>query len=163
MEDLSRLDEGELYERMMRSAGPIPPCGAAVRLVFLTPALRVWLMNHGLVRADMVDGRHVAVVSFADAFELFKDFYGRSMLQEKEGIGDSEVSVLWIAASLWGVDVGTLRHVMTGLEKDHAGLAAEAMMYAAGFMDNSADPESGEVDGYATGPLAMAHEERWDW
>lgn len=77
-----------------------------------------------------------------------------------EGPEPSEANVLWVAASLWGEDVGSLRYAVEDLDACHAQRVAEAVMYAAGYMDGVADPLACEAEGPGTGPNAVAHEKR---
>jgi hypothetical protein len=62
--------------------------------------------------------------------------------------GRSGRAVLWLAASLGGVSqADPLRYFVEDLTPEHAKLCAEALMYAAGWMDGRADPRGGFPQG----------------
>ncbi|MFE3247036.1 hypothetical protein, partial [Kitasatospora indigofera] len=53
-------------------------------------------------------------------------------------------AVLTVAANLAGKDNYSLRNTLYDLDEDHMRLVVEAMMYAAGYLDGSADPWGNE-------------------
>lgn len=161
-------DPDELYRLLMRGAGTIPQLEAAHRLVFQVDRLCSWLISSGCIsqeRLDLDDGRSLpyAAVRFDAAEKRVRELSRDGRLLAEYGPGKSERAALLVAAALSGqTSVGTLRDVMPDLNQDHARLVAEAMMYAAGWMDGAADPMAFEVDGPGTGPNAVAHDRRID-
>lgn len=154
-------DPDELYELLMRGAGTVWQVEAAVRLSFEALELRRWLIGNGYVRWFDGPGGPYLGVAFDEAVDRVHELSRDGRLFAGSGPGKSERAVLTVAASLSGqTDVGTLRHFMPDLDAEHARLVAEAMMYAAGWMDGAADPFANEVDGPGTGPNAVAHDAR---
>ncbi|WP_162257850.1 hypothetical protein [Kitasatospora sp. Root107] len=152
-----------LYELAMRGTSCLIPVEAAVWLVFQVEELRDWLVGNGFVPMVERPDSAYAVVDFARALETLWEprQAGRESLQD--GLSESSKGVLIAAANLSGLSTDPLRHSIQALEYDEARLVAQAVMYAAGFMDGSADPFGNEVpnDGTGAGPHAAAHEKRW--
>jgi hypothetical protein len=163
VEEIQSLDENELYERLMRSASFVWQCEAAVRLVFKTTALRQWLIERRFVVSGVLNGLPIAEIMFAEACAHIRSLSASAGRREAEGPERSEANVLWVAASLWGEDVGSLGYAVEELDAGHAQRVAEAVMYAAGYMDGKADPLAGDAEGPGTGPNAVAHEKRAWW
>lgn len=154
-------DLAELYEWFMRGGGPVIELCAAIDLVFRAEGLRRWLISNGLVEVSIHEGWPMAEVNFRAAVERVKEISKREQDFMALGPGERSRGILWVAASLTGqVEIGSLRHYVMDLEAPDAKLVAEAMMYAAGCLDGTADPFGDAPNGPGTGPKSEAFERR---
>jgi hypothetical protein len=148
-------DEEELHRRFIRGAVPLPTVTAAVDLVFRAREVREWLMANGCVAEGEERGRALVKVDFKRATDLVLEMVLARTFDSKFQPGHSGRAVLWLAASLGGVSqADPLRFFVEDLSAPDAKLCAEALMYAAGWMDGVADP-SGGVPGDELGPRAQ--------
>lgn len=154
-------DGSELYKLIMRGASPFWQVEAAARLVFQVETLRGWLLSNGFIERCEGQSRPYARILFSEALDRVGELNKSGRDFDAYGPGESERAVLLVAVSLVGdSQVGTLRHFMPDLEEDHAQLVAEAMMYAAGFMDATVDPWGNSPGLPGTGPNAVEHKNR---
>lgn len=154
-------DRERLYELLMIGASTVVPVEAAERLVFQAVSLRDWLIEYKFMRFHGgAIGPYVAT-HFDEAIERIRDLSKDGRLFSEFGPGKSERAVLYVAASLsGGVNIQTLRYFVSDLNADHARLTAEALMYAAGYMDGIADPVGNEPEGRGTGPNSLSYDKR---
>ncbi|WP_328912231.1 MULTISPECIES: hypothetical protein [unclassified Streptomyces] len=134
---------------------------AAERLVLRVEGLRLWLVKHGFMRMHRDSaGRLYAATDFdrayAEAIEMQRS--GGDGALAASGLNTSEWSVLGIAANLSGKVGNSLRYSVHNIDADHASLAAEAVLYAMGYMDATIDVVGNEVDGI--GPNGVDYERR---
>jgi hypothetical protein len=157
-------DREDLYEPLMRGACMITQVEAAYRLVFQVEELWAWLLRHGYV--ELVSGQdfdHLEV-DLAAAAAYDHEIGAPGFRAERPELSESARAVLVLAASLAGKTAARLRDLLYELDETVMRLVVEAMMYAGGFMDGSADvwgnEEPGDVRGL--GPNSRANEDRWD-
>ncbi len=159
--DLLPEDPHELYRLLLRGASTVWQLEAAEILVFKVKTLRDWLIRNHFIKKCNDQIRPYASTDFRAALDRADELPRDEDASNASWLGVSERAVLCVASSLSGqVQVGTLRQVMTDLEEEHAQFVAEAMMYAAGFMDATADPDGNEPGPPGSGPNAIAHERR---
>ncbi|WP_042388413.1 hypothetical protein [Streptacidiphilus melanogenes] len=145
-------DEAELYRAFLRGAVPFRPYSAAVDLVFRVPELRQWMIDGGFAYLREDKERPTAEIDFKAATDRVREAVASGSFESEFPPGDSCRAALWLAASLAGVPhLDPLRFFVEALSADHAKLCAEAVMYAADFMDGTADP-SGGLDDESMGP-----------
>jgi hypothetical protein len=141
-------DEEELHRRFIRGAVPLPAVTAAVDLVFRARAVREWLVANGCVAEREERGRPVVKVDFKRAVSLVLEMVSAGTFESGFQPGRSGRAVLWLAASLGGVSqADPLRYFVEDLTPADAKVCAEAVMYAAGWMDGVADPRGGVPEG----------------
>lgn len=159
--DLHTVPLDGLYKLLMEGASGVMQVEAAERLVFFVPTLRTWLIDNGFMRLHGEGAECYAATQFDEAIERLRELSLDGRQFGEFGPGKSERAVFYAAAALSGkASVGTLRNFMPDLEAEHARLVAEAMLYAAGYMDGAADPWANEIEGPGTGPNAAAYESR---
>lgn len=147
-------DNEELYRFLMRGAHPDLEMEAAARLAFRAEALRGWLLCNGFIEAregmeGTVTSRPHACILFEEALERVVEVIRSGHVDDPlVGPGSSGFVVLAVAADLAGVGKGGYwRGRLIDLESDDARHVAEAMMYGAGCLDGTADPEGNSSDG----------------
>lgn len=148
-------DPHELYKLLMRGASTLWPVEAAERLIFHTESLRQWLVENNFIRACVFDERVAASTHFDEALAAWDR---RPNAQSSEY--SSDYAVLRCAASLAGKLRIDLRSTLEYLDERSAKLVAEAVMYAAGFMDGEANPVANDGPHGQSGPNWADHERR---
>lgn len=154
-------DIDRLEALLLRGASTVYAVEAAERLVVRVEGLRVWLIRNGFLRVHHDStGRLCAATDFAQAYaetiELQRSGGDRALAAS--GLNESEWSVLGVAANLSGTVRTSLRYSVHDIDADHARLAAEAVLYAMGYMDAIIDVTGNEVDGL--GPNGADYERR---
>ncbi|MER8184906.1 hypothetical protein [Kitasatospora sp. NPDC094015] len=153
-----QVEEGELYELLMNSAALKPQMEAARRLIFNSLRVREWMIENGFV--DLVekpDGR-CAVILLDRAMEYVDGCIARH--EGIPGLTRSEYAVICVAANISGART-SLRYILPDLDRADMEAVAEAMMYAAGFMDGLADAAGNEpADGSELGPNSADFDRR---
>ncbi|MFE2352041.1 hypothetical protein [Kitasatospora cineracea] len=145
----------ELYEPLMRAVCPSSQGEAAFRLVYQVEPLWEWLLARGLVTVESRERYDLLDVDLPGALTRLQEEGGVAGPEGRDDpVARSAGAVLAVAANLAGSLHCSLRNVLYELTGDHVRLVAEAMMYAAGYLDGSADPWGNE------GP-ASGHEEEW--
>ncbi|MFJ1757896.1 hypothetical protein [Kitasatospora sp. NPDC088134] len=160
--DLSAARE-DLYEPLMRAVCPSAQGEAAVRLVHQVEPLWNWLLAEGFVEHVRRERYDILTLGLAEALaHLGERAENAQSVDGGPELDPSSTAVLIVAASLAGSDRSSLRNVLHQLTGEHLRLVLEAMMYAAGYMDGSADPWGHEGPGVAPGegPNSTAREER---
>ncbi|WP_030273677.1 hypothetical protein [Streptomyces sp. NRRL B-24484] len=151
----------DLYEPLMRGACTVAQVEAAYRLVFQVEPLWEWLLERGFVELCSRERYDLLEVKLASALDHV--WRNRDLpVLDAGASGTSARAVLTVAANLAGKDHTSLRNTLYDLDEDHMRPVAEAMMYAAGFLDGSADPWGNEDPGAERGwgPNSLAREER---
>ncbi|WP_282204959.1 hypothetical protein [Kitasatospora fiedleri] len=149
--DLSAARE-DLYEPLMRAVCPSSQGEAAFRLVYRVEPLWEWLLSHGFIELKSREHYDLVDIDLRSALARMREDGGSS---GSEGSGPeidgSSRAVLAVAANLAGSDHGSLRNVLPELDGEHVAFVAEAVMYAAGYLDGSADPWGNEDPRTSTG------------
>ncbi|MFE3113895.1 hypothetical protein ACFXG8_40470 [Kitasatospora indigofera] len=136
-------DREDLYEPLMRGACTIAQVEAAYRLVFQVEPLWDWLLQRGFIELSSDERYDCLEVRLQAALEHVREKREAPVL-EAGSSGKSASAVLTVAANLAGKDNYSLRNTLYDLDEDHMRLVVEAMMYAAGYLDGSADPWGNE-------------------
>lgn len=125
---MEQIDEQQLTTMLMRGATGMYLHEAAVRLLLRHG---YWLRRRDFRNYIDVDSLGRAAIDFGAAM---------AALDRGELVGDDESQkVLRIAASMSGVYPVHLREVVEGIDRDGIKHIAEAIMYADGFLNSTAD------------------------
>ncbi len=152
--DLTGPREG-LYEPLMRAVCPSSQGEAAFRLVYRVEPLWEWLLARGLVTVESRERYDLFDADLPGAPARLWEGGGVPVTEGgDEAVARSAGAVPAVAANLAGSHHCGLRNVLYELTGEHLRLVAEAVVYAAGYLDGSADPWGNE------GPAA-GHEEGW--
>lgn len=149
----------ELRELFMRGAwGVSTSAEAGYRLAFEVESVRHWLLSHGLAHLRSINGIDYVEIDFDACSQRLSSARANPASADLDKSG---VAVMDFIASFAGRESINIRN-SSNLSRDDARLVAEAVMYASGFMDGTADSTANDGPNGGDGPNAMAHDRRID-
>lgn len=138
---VEEIPADELITLLLRASLSSEALAAGSRLAAQVDEVRTWLARQGYIKLASSDGgAHYATIDFTAALAELPGFR-RDPRQSP--LSRSAIDVIAFAGSLAGSGSVTLRS-SCNFDETSVKYVAEAIMYAAGFMDGAADPTAND-------------------